>query len=386
MRAPGAPWRAVPALCLALLASCAGTRTFLPNPGPYDLLPEEAVARARDARAYLENGNLRRAHEILTELLAAYPRNVPLALLLQDARLALLEAGRAAEGVVLPEAPLAPDEARRVLRDWYLARAEALNRPESWLAAARLAATPEEVLADLDRVEALDPDCVWLYYARAHARFRLRHYPEVRAAIAEALARDPAHLPTLRLEATLLAEATEIPAARAVLEYWLSACHDDPFVDPRTFAEAQVDLAMLLVLDDEPGDALAVLEAIDTRFLADDLSRARAKLVRAAALEAQDNLPAALGAAREAARLSPSDLLALLDQAYLLGRLFGIASEREVWDRLLVVAAEKREHLASLGAEQRAEEMEFLDLLYELQARTRLARIEAGSTSGDARP
>ena len=165
-------------------------------------------------------------------------------------------------------------------------------------------------------------------------------------------------------------------------------CSESPFVDPRSFAEAQVDLAQLFVLDDEPGDALDVLAAIDTRFLADDAVRARAKLVRAAALEAQGDsrgtLLLALGAAQEAERLNPHALLPLVDQATLQLRLNGVEAEREVWERLLERAAAEREALEGLTAEERAERLEFLDLLHELQARTRLERIareeaEAGS-------
>jgi len=381
--------KAAAAGLVLVLAACGTTRVFLPSPGPYDVLPEEAVARARDARRYLENGNLRRAHELLVELSDAHPQHVPLAILLQDSRLALLEAGRAATGVVLPEEPLDPEEARAVLRDWYAGRAATLGRPVDHLLAARLAPTPGDVLAALEPIEALDPDCVWLHYARAHASFRLRDFPAVRKSLAAALEQDSAHLPTLRLEATLLSEATDVPDALAVLGYWLETTQDDPFVDPRTFASAQVDLAQLLVVDGEEGEAQATLDAIDTRFLASDRERARAKLVRAAALEGRNNLPAALGAAREAARLDPNDLLALVDQAYLLGRMFGLESEREVWEKVLEVAAVERERLAQLSAEERAEEMEFLDLLHELQARTRLARIEeVAGTRGEegARP
>ena len=363
-------------LGLAFLApGCGSSRTFVARPGIYDRIPEEDLERARDARKYLELQNLRRAHEILGELQEKLPDNVPIALLLQEVKLSLLLRGQAAEGPPSPTSPLTPAKAQAVLYDFQKSLVEEAPSVVGLILAARVAADPETALVHLDLVAGEDPECIWIHYGRAHFLYLTRRFPEVRAEIAAALELDPGHLPTLRLEATLLAQAGDVSEAIEVLEYWLEQSAEDPFVDPRMYAEAQVDLAALYVFDDEPQDALAYLSAVNRRFLRDDLSRARATLVRAAALEATGNHAAALGAAQEAQRLDPGELLALVDQAYLLKRIFGQDREEQAWEELVATAEAERERREQAGEPASQDDLDFQGMLYELQARTRLERI-----------
>ena len=70
----------LPWLGLALLTcACGSRRLYLPDPGPYDALDAEAVARLRPARYFLEQGQPEVALYQLRAAARRHPLNLPVA-------------------------------------------------------------------------------------------------------------------------------------------------------------------------------------------------------------------------------------------------------------------------------------------------------------------
>ncbi|HED66708.1 MAG TPA: hypothetical protein ENJ09_14275 [Planctomycetes bacterium] len=354
-------------LLLALLASCSSTRTYRSRPGVYDRVPEGWLPVLREARADLDRGDARAAHDLVLPLAERRPKLIPVRIFFQDVQLRLLEAGEEVGGFRLPDGL----DARDVLADIYLERADARPTAQDYILSARLRRNGQSALKALDRAAEVDSDCVWVHYGRAYRHALLRHFPEARADVKRSFRRDPGHLPTLRLEASLLAGAGETKSAIRALEVWLDRTAEDPLVEPSTRAEALVDLAALEVLDHEPKDALTILSDVRVDALVDP---ARAELVRACALQDLDQRALALSAARRARELDPDDLLSLVHEAMLLGLQGDAEKEREAWERL--VAESETEAAGAVEAGGAVEELDLSALLLRLRARTRLARLE----------
>lgn len=361
-----------PAAAIAvLLAGCGAGRTYISTPGPYDIVPgawEEELEAARDA---FEEGDLQECETQLAPLAEERPIVLPVRVFLQDVQLGLLGASREVGGVRVP-----PERAQVHLGDLYAARADANPSASGYVLAARLADSGEAALDYLSQAAALDSGCVWVPYGRAWWLFRLRRFPEAREAIQDALDLDGGHLPTMRLHGSMLASAGDTKDAVYVLELWLERGADDPLVDPRMRADAKVDLAALLVLEDEAEEALDLLAGIRPDLLPDP---ARAELVRAAALEDLGLRTLALSAARRAKALDPDGLLSLVQQALLLHFEGNTAQERAMWEMLLLEAEsrlEPRGELREASLDQR-EALDVQSILIQLQARARIERIDS---------
>jgi len=354
------------AATLVLGSACGASRTYIATPGRYDIVPrawEEQLRRARDA---FEEGDLEECHEQLAPLAELKPIVLPVRVFLQDVQLGLLGAGREVGGVLVP-----PAEAQAHLGDLYAQSADANPSAAGYVLAARLSSAGTAALEYLDQAAALDKDCVWVHYGRAWWLFGLRRFPEARKAIQQALDLDAGHLPTMRLHASMLASAGDTKDAVYVLELWLERSADDPLVDPRMRADAQVDLAALLVLEDEAEEALDLLAGIRPGLLPDP---ARAELVRAAALEDLGLRTLALSAARRAKGLDPDGLLPLVQQALLLQFEGNTAQERALWAQVLLEAESRLEPSNESSAEREA--LDVQSILIQLQARARIERID----------
>jgi len=350
-----------------IVAGCGATRSYAPDPGPYDRIPaawDGELALARDA---FEEGDLQECHAKLAPLAAAEPTILPVRVFLQDVQLALLGAGREVGGVQVP-----PGAAQLHLGDIYAQRADANPSSAGYVLAARLCVQGTAALAYLDQASELAPECVWVHYGRGWWLFTLRRFPEAREAIARALDLDGGHMPTMRLHASMLANGGDTADAVDVLELWMARGRGDPLVDPRIRADAQVDLAALLVLEDEAELAIDLLAGIRSDLLPDP---ARAELVRAAALEDLGLRTLALSAARRAWGIGEDELLALVQQA-LLQRFEGnTAMERSIWVDVLE-QAEARWEPPAAGDAGEVGALDFEAILIQLQARARIERID----------
>ncbi len=353
-------------LLFSLTAACLA-RAYLPNPGPYDLVPGEAHDRLVAARQAFEAGRFEEARTMFAGLARDLPQCLPVRTFAQDAELAALEH----EGSV-GELRAAGEPARVVLAEVYRRQADARPSPEAFVLAARLETNGDEALKLLDQALALDPSCVWARYGKAHWNAQLRRFPAAREELREAFRLDSGHLPTMRLHAWLLSNAGETEPAADCLEAWLERTEDDPLTDPRVRAEAWVDLAALRVLSGEPRDALALLERVDRKALAEPV---RAELVGGAAWSDAGEEVLAMAAARRARSLEKDELLSLVYQALLFGAEGKAMQERAAWQWVLEELAARRAARANAPVEESAP-LDLREVLVQLQAQVRIERLD----------
>ena len=375
-RGPAPALAVLAAVPVCLAAGCRGPsfEPYAETPGPYDRftpLQLEALVEA-DERA--RRGEIEVARRYLSSLAAATPDNLVVATRLQEIELELLGMGLTVPGVYLGQEGRSPTERLQAV---YLTRTRTQDTAAAYVLAARLAPDPTAALALLGEALDRDPECVWAHYAIAWVHAGAKRYPEARDALGAALALDPGHFASRRLEAALLARSGESERAATAHRAWLERFSDDARVPPRRVAEARLDLASLHVLLEEPEDALEVLQDVDPRELADPIGRA---LVRATALEMLGRVDEALVEARAAAANAPTDARPRLHEALLLGeRLGDDQGARAAWESVLRSLDEEIEPPTTawdasdrgMGARQLA------DLLLRLQARAALARLPA---------
>jgi len=350
-----------------LIGACGTTRTFVADPGAYDRVPDEWQTDLAAARLAFDRGDPHTAYSRVGPLCLERPQVVPVRIFLQEIELALLER----EGKVGTLVAADPEEARKVLAAFYEKQAGASTRAEGPVLAARLAPDGESALALLDVADAIDPRCIWVHYARAWWRTGLRRFKEARDSLKIALRMDPGHLPSLRLQAILLAGAGDTKDAAAVLEVWLERTSGDPLYSAGERADALLDLAALRVLLGEPRAALDLLEELDPRAVRDP---ARAEEVRAAAHDARGELTAALEAVRRASDGAPSALLPLVQRAMLLRGAGDPEGERKAWERVV----ELTEESSAPADSEDLSSIDFVSNLYRLQALARLERLARG--------
>ncbi len=354
------------ALLLALGASCRTSRTYLAQPGAYDRLEDEELDRLRTPRVLADSGRLAEAHEALVPLARAAPRNLRIAAFLQELEVALLRAGGSARGLRLEPG----GDARAELFRAYLRRAQEVPTSEAWVLAARLAGDPDRSIELLEQALALDGANPWAHYGTAWAHASRGRYSQARKALERAFAVDPGHLPSIRLDGALLARAGEAGRAALAFEGWLARSILDPTVDPRERASVRLDLSILYVLEDEPSEALALLEAVEVGA---PEREARVELVRAAAFQALGATEEARRAVRNAGEAAGEELLVAIDEALLAGARGDPDGEREAWTRALAVAeGEEAEHASAAHGPA-----DFRSILVRLQALARLGRLGA---------
>ena len=154
-------------------------------------------------------------------------------------------------------------------------------------------------------------------------------------------------------------------SAEAARASWMKRSFVDSSVDPRQRAAVRLDLAILLVEDGDPGDALRLLDAVEPVA---PQRVARIELVRAAAFQALGKDDEARRAVRFAREASEDELLVLVHEALLAAERGDPDAEREAWKQALEIA----EREDTRGTPQPAD---FHSLLVQLQALTRLARL-----------
>lgn len=311
MRALRAAW--LPALAGLICAACmSGFDTRIPDSkSPYDSVPAAEEPVLIEARAQLLRGEAAAARAALEEAYRRTPLSVPLGVWLQEAQLA--EQGLSGEASGPASDPLRSAREDELIRGW---RREAETRPSaaSYVLAARLERDPAAARVLLERAASLDPACPWVPYAQAFLAARERDWAAVGKELSEALRIEPGHLQSRWLQAWTLARGGDPREARARLRAWLDRTEEDPRVESRLRGEAELDLALLELLGDEPGTAARSLARLEGATLDE---KARIFCARASAAQARGDLDEALRWAEEASRLDPQALLPLVQQAIL---------------------------------------------------------------------
>lgn len=354
------------AAALLALVACRGAPAprYDARPGPYDLISERGLDELRAVRADLARGALDDAHERLERLRVAFPNNLSVGSLLQDVELERAWRAR------LVDPPAAGAEARARARAEAAAEqrerwrrlAEQEPSPVALVLAARLENDAPAALHLLDRALELDPECSWAHYGRAHVLARGGDWGAARESLQRALALDPGHLPSRRLEAAVLLRMADRRTAIAALRAWLDHAVDDPRVEPERLAAARIDLALLLLQDDRPDDAREILR--EGAWPSSEPLRRWAAL--AAAEQARGEALDALRAAEEAERAAPGDTLPLVQQALLYELWFDdLRSARALWQRVLEESQAGAAEGADLGT-----------LMLGLRARVALERLD----------
>lgn len=330
---------------LVLLAACAA-------PAPvWEPSWSRSASLARyelvHARALSEAGDLLGAWRLLGAVERELPDDVGLAAWSQDLELALLAGDGPLPEELAPEAA-APDPAD-ALRRRYARRVEAA--PEDSAALVLAARLESDALAAenlLDRALVLDPGSAWAHYGRAHAILRQPgrrgRWETAHEALDRALELDPGLVPARRLEAWMAAEEGAAGPAGRALRVWLEQTRDDPRVARAERVRAEIDLAILWILNGHPGAARDLLVALE----GGRVDRERRLAALAVADRALGDDDAALDAARRAQDAAPEELLPSIQEALLYQ--YGLGDReaaRERW-RDVVRRSEGQADLAKL--------------------------------------
>jgi Tfp pilus assembly protein PilF len=365
-------------LAPAALAACAGPRIadYAERPGPYDALSPVELQVLADARKSAAGGDRDLARRRLETLCAALPNNLVAATALQEVELAILAAGGDLPSLA-PEAADGSPIARLYPR--YAGRAETYGTAAADVLAARLA--PDAATADawIERALDADPACVWAHYARAFTLAGAQRFEPARASLSAALALDPGHPPSRRLEAELLTRRGDVELAIEAWRAWLTRYGADPRLPAASEAHAHLELATLLAQAGDAAGALAALDALEPGLLQDPTDAA---LVRVVALDALGRVDEALEVAREAAARAPGDTRPHVQQALLLGdRRRDPAGARAAWEEVLRLldAPASASHGAANGGSAAGE---LTALFLRLQANAALARLDAAGHEG----
>ncbi len=282
-----------------------------PSQSPYDAVAPAQLAVLAEARAQLLRGEWSRARTALEAACRTDPRSIPLGIWLQEAQLA--EQGLSSEAGGPISDPLRSARLDELTREWRLV-AEAQPSAASYVLAARLERDPATARVLLDRAESLDAACPWVPYARAFLAARERDWGQVSKQLEAALQLEPGHLQSRWLQAWTLARGGDPQEARARLRSWLDRTADDPRIEARLRGDAELDLALLELLGDDPSAATRSLAQLEGGSLSDE---ARIFCARASAAQARGDLAAALRLSEEASRRDPQALLPLIQQAIL---------------------------------------------------------------------
>ncbi len=303
------------ALVLLFAASCAST-TLVPIPkaqSAYDALDASGTRALAEARFQLASGHAAEARAALEELRRTHPDSIYLALWQQEAEIAALGLDGVWPGTSGAARPSEEQlHAMEQLRQRWRGRAEVTEaRVVDLVAAARLETDAQAARVLLDGAAGLDPKCAWVPYARAFLAAREDDWPTVNAELARARELDPGHLPTRWLEAWTLARGGSPSLAHEALEAWLERARGDARIDTQLVNEAELDLAVISVLEGEPKAAREWLDQLEGQLS----GAARALCARACAEEALGEPEQALELAQKAAEIDHNALLPLVQQA-----------------------------------------------------------------------
>jgi len=301
------------ALGLLLAAACGGPSVREParEQSRYDALDNTSLRLLREARALLASGHAEEALAAISELRVQHAECVYLALWQQESEISArgLEAvwpGTAKASAPGPEQSAAIEELRQLWRS----RAEAGGVVEL-VAAARLEGDPKAAQALLERAAALDPRCAWVPYARAYLAARENDWALVDTELKRSIELDPGHLPTYWLESWKFARSEDPEKASEALSTWVERARNDPRIDERLVQGAELDLAVLSVVQGEPKVAREWLDKLEAELPGDSAGLC----ARACAEQALGHVDEALALAQRAQAAAPTALLPVVQQA-----------------------------------------------------------------------
>lgn len=291
-----------------LLGACwsSGVRVIPDTRTTYDGLDAPDLRRLSAARLAIDGGRLDDARASLQSLVAEKPDSIVLGAWLQEVEVSIASSSGASTGG-------SSGDAMAELAHRYRSAAEENPSVARLVLAARLEPDDAAAGALLDAAEKLDPRCVWVHYGRAFLAAKRSSWEDVRRALAVAEQCDPGHLPTRWLACWMLARAGKVRDAIVSLETWLDKARGDPRVDARLVAEAELDLAVLEVLDGDPARAQRLLA--ENRGTSE--TRARSRMIAAAAAQERGDLAGALRSAQEAKELAKGEILPAVQVALL---------------------------------------------------------------------
>jgi len=353
----------VAALLLLFVAACwaPALRSIPETRSPYDVLPSEALERLAAARDLFMRGEAAAAEDAFRALAREFPKNLPIAVWLQEAEIASAQ----------------PVDRSEELRETYRKRAEEEPSAENLVLAARVEPDLQAARVLLERAGMLDKACPWSPYGRAWLAASAGEWSEVRKRIAEAKAADPGHMPTLWLETWLLARSGGLPEALTSLETWIEKARDDPRVDPRLVDAAVLDRALLAVLHDDPKLARSLLADVEGR----PIDEGRMLMIEAGAQQELGNGADALASARKAEEAAQNEILPIVQQALLHEVWLGdpVAAEGD-WKRALErsqTAASAAAHIHAPGTSTIPPQASIGSLIERVRARVKLERLAA---------
>ena len=327
---------------ICALWACSSLRSQGPYGAPadpgvrVDVLCEDERIEVLRAWNELDVGAFVSARNRVSVLCRQRPESVGLGVLLQEIQIRL---GRS------------PEELRV---DYRLRAAREGESPASLVLAARLEEDVQSAQALLVRALELNPLHVWALYGMAHLFAVEGRWEEARQWIDRALAIDPGHLPSRRLEAALLTRSGARQEAAAAWQRWLAEARGDALVDPRARTAAKLDLALLRVLNNDTKKARNLLLS-----MADDPhEQVRRLCILAGAEHDQGAFRAALSAAQAAEQVAASTgdetTLPMVQQAVLYDdALRDREAGRAAWERV-VIGAGGRNDMSALIQTMRA--------------------------------
>ena len=290
---------------------------------PYAAFDPDEQADFAGARAMLDGGQRLSALAALRDLAAADEGNLELASWVQDVESDLLQDGvpagelfpalRAGERLAASR-DLAPEDGLRLV---YADRAEESPTVQALILAARVETDGMAAESLLRRALELDPVCSWAHYGLAHVLLEKRSQPDrwslARASLQRALEIEPGNLRARRLEAWMLAEEGSRDVAETQLRRWLEESAGDPRVSGAGRVEAQLDLALLLLLRGEDRRAARLLEDLE----GEPTGRARRWMLLTVARQEGGDLLGALDATLRAQGAAAGEVLPLVQEALL---------------------------------------------------------------------
>lgn len=298
------------------------------------------------ARALSEAGDLLGAWRLLDAVRDEFPDDVGIGAWVQDLELELLSRAAPLPAALAGEG--AADDPADALRRSYARRAEDEPDASALVLAARLESDALAAENLLDRALDLDPASAWAYYGLAHAILRQPgrrgRWTAAHEALERALQLDPGLIPARRLEAWMAAEEGSSGPASRTLRVWLEQTRDDPRVASKERVRAEIDLAILWILEGSAGAAQELL--VDLEGTRVDRERRLAAL--AVAEQASGDEAAALDAARRAQDAGRDELLPSIQEALLYEHwLDDRAAARALWNDV-VQRSEGQADLAKL--------------------------------------
>lgn len=316
------------ALALATLAACGAPGAILVpvTSTRFDALEAHQQAEFRAARQAFETQNFEAARAAFERLLVADPENVCIGTWFQECEFAL------------------GDSAETIAQRWA-ERAISVQSAPNEVLAARVATSPEERAAALARAEAIDARCAWIHYARAFDSAAVSEWSDARAHIARAKEADPGHVWTFWLEAWISTRTGSLEEAASALLGFIEVAREDPRIPRALLDQSRLDLALVWTLYDEPGDARDLLAEVDPNGPEAGRRFEAIALVR----QALGDLKGALAAAQEAERVSPDDILPIVQQALLYDEwLQDEVRAEEAWKRVLEMARDSTRLVSAL--------------------------------------